>query len=101
MAGAAREWADPFGSFGQLVRPPVQVAMVIGLLAALAVSGAAIVVRFARSAGEERLQLKWFAAAAVLVVATFIALIWTNSDSVAAVILKNLALLCLPSPSRS
>jgi hypothetical protein len=95
MAGATREWADPFASFGQLVSPPVQVAMVSGLLAALAVSGAAIVVRFARSAGEERLQLKWFAAAAVLVVATFIALILTNSDSVAAAILNNLALLCL------
>ena len=69
--------------------------MVICLLAALVVSGAAIVVRFARSAGEERLQLKWFAAAAVLVVATFIALILTNSNSVAAAILNNLALLCL------
>jgi hypothetical protein len=95
MAGAAREWAHPFASFGQLVSPPVQVAMVIGLLAALAVSGAAIVVRFARSAGEERLQLTWFAAAAALVVATFIALILTNSDSVTAAILNNLALLCL------
>jgi hypothetical protein len=59
------------------------------------VSGAAIVARFVRSAGEERLQLKWFAAAAVLVVATFIALILTNSNSVAAAILNNLALLCL------
>jgi hypothetical protein len=52
-------------------------------------------VRFVRSAGEERLQLKWFAAAAVLVVATFIALILTNSNSAAAAILNNLALLCL------
>ena len=41
------------------------------------------------------MQLKWFAAAAVLVVVTFIALILTNSDSVAAAILNNLALLCL------
>ena len=95
MAGATREWAHPFASFGQLVSPPVLAAMVICLLAALVVSGAAIVVRFARSAGEERLQLKWFAAAAVLVVATFIALILTNSNSVAAAILNNLALLCL------
>ena len=95
IAGATREWAHPSVSFDQLVNPPVAVAMVICLLAALAVSGAAIVVRFARSAGEERLQLKWFAAAAVLVVATFIALILTNSDSVAVVILNNLALLCL------
>ena len=75
--------------------PPVLAAMVICFLAALVVSGSAIVVRFARSAGEERLQLKWFAAAAVLVVATFIALILTNSNSVAAAILNNLALLCL------
>ena len=95
MAGATREWADPFASLDQLVSPPVLAAMVIGLLAALVVSGSAIVVRFARSAGEERLQLKWFAAAAVLVVATFFALILTNSDSVAAAILNNLALLCL------
>jgi hypothetical protein len=95
MAGATRAWAHPFASFGQLVSPPVLTAMVICFPAALVVSGAAIVVRFARSAGEERLQLKWFAAAAVLVVATFIALILANSNSVAAAILNNLALLCL------
>jgi hypothetical protein len=95
MAGATREWGNPFASVGQLVSPPVQVAMAIGILAALAVSGAAIVVRFARSAGEERLQLKWFAAATVLVVATFIALILTNSNWVPAIIVNNLAFLCL------
>jgi hypothetical protein len=95
MAGATREWARPFAPFGQLVSPPVLTAMVICFPAALVVSVAAIVVRFVRSAGEERLQLKWFAAAAVLVVATFIALILTNSNSVAAAILNNLALLCL------
>jgi hypothetical protein len=95
MAGAAREWAHPSASFGQLVSPPTLAAMVIGFLAALVVSGSAIVVRFARSTGEERLQLKWFAAAAVLVVATFIALILTNSNSAVAAILSNLALLSL------
>ena len=95
MAGAAREWAHPSVSFGQLVSPPTLAAMVIGFLAALVVSGSAIVVRFARSTGEERLQLKWFAAAAVLVVATFIALILTNSNSAVAAILNNLALLSL------
>jgi hypothetical protein len=95
MAGATRQWAHPFASFGQLVSPPVLAAMLICFPAAFVVSGAAIVVRFARSAGEERLQLKWFAAAAVLVVVTFIALVLTNSNSVAAAILNNLALLCL------
>jgi hypothetical protein len=88
MAGAARGWADRSASLDQLLSPPVLAAMAICLLAALVVSGAAIVVRFARSSGEERLQLKWFAAAAVLVVVTFIAVILTNSDSVAAVILE-------------
>jgi hypothetical protein len=95
MAGAARKWARPSASIGQMLSPPVLAAMVVCLLAALVVSGSAIVVRFARSAGEERLQLKWFAAAAVLVVATFVALILTNSNSAAAIILNNLALLCL------
>jgi hypothetical protein len=95
MAGAAREWAHPSASFAQLVGPPTLAAMVICFLAALVVSGSAVVVRFARSTGDERLQLKWFAAAAVLVVATFIALILTNSNSAAAAILNNLALLSL------
>jgi len=95
MAGATRQWAHPFASFGQLVSPPALAAMLICFPAAFVVSGAAIVVRFVRSAGEERLQLKWFAAAAVLLVVTFIALVLTNSNSVAAAILNNLALLCL------
>jgi K+-sensing histidine kinase KdpD len=63
------------------------------VVAALVVSVVAVVVRFARSRGEERLQLKWFAAAAVLVVATFIASMVT--DSVVAAVLSNLAFLCL------
>ena len=50
--------------------------------------------RFAWSTGEERLQLKWFAAAAVLVVLTLLAVALTNG-SVAANALNNLALLCL------
>ena len=54
---------------------------------------AALVVRFARSVGEERLQLKWFAAAAVLVVVTLIVTFPMNS-AVAGVLL-NLAFLCL------
>jgi signal transduction histidine kinase len=53
----------------------------------------AVVVRFARSAGEERLQLKWFAAAALLVVATMIPTFVTNSVLVN--VLDNLAFLCL------
>ena len=41
---------------------------------ALLVGAAAVAVRFARSTGEERLQLKWFMMAALLVVAAIIPL---------------------------
>ena len=40
---------------------------------------AALLVRFAKSSGEERLQLKWCAAAALVVIVVFIATIWVNS----------------------
>ena len=61
--------------------------------AALLVSGAALVVRFAKSSGEERLQLKWCATAALVLVVVFVASIWLNSAAVN--VLQSLALLCL------
>ena len=63
------------------------------IIAALVVSVAAAVVRFVRSRGEERLQLKWFAVAAVLVVATSIATALTSSA--VASVLQSLAFACL------
>jgi signal transduction histidine kinase len=63
------------------------------MAATLVVSVAAVIVRYVRSSGEERLQLKWFAAAALLVVATTAASFLTFS--VAAIVLSNLAFLCL------
>jgi signal transduction histidine kinase len=94
LVGAIRAWSHPFsGSFSQAVTQPVLVGLLILFPAALLTSVAAVVVRFARSVGEERLQLKWFAAAAVLVVVTFIATIMTNS--VITSVLNNLAFLCL------
>ena len=63
------------------------------LSAALLVSVAALVVRFAKSSGEERLQLKWCAAAALLLVVVFVASIWTNSAVVN--VLQSLAFVCL------
>ena len=62
-------------------------------MAALVVGVTALVVRFARSSGEERLQLKWFAAAALLVVATIIVSLVTNSP--VTIVLENVAFLCL------
>ena len=46
--------------------------MFVLVLVTLVVGVVAVVVRFARSTGDERLQLKWFAAAASPVVATMI-----------------------------
>ena len=61
--------------------------------AALLVSVVAVVVRFAKSSGEERLQLKWCAAAALVLVVVFVASIWVNSAAVN--VLQSLAFLCL------
>jgi hypothetical protein len=89
LVTATRIWSHPFTS-----QAPAFLSAIFFLVpAALAVSVAAVVVRFARSAGEERLQLKWFAAAALLVAATFIPVTLTNS--VAAAVLNNLAFLCV------
>jgi signal transduction histidine kinase len=89
LVNATRIWSHPFTSQA----PSFLSAILFLVPAALAVSVAAVVVRFARSSGEERLQLKWFAAAALLVVATFILSLVTNS--VAAAVLNNLAFLCV------
>jgi len=88
----ARFWSRPFSSPAQAMTPAI-VAVAIVVCAVLVVSVAAVVVRFARSSGEERLQLKWFAAAALLVAATFI--LSVVIDSVLAGALVNVAFLCL------
>jgi signal transduction histidine kinase len=92
LVNATRFWPDPFNPASQ-AGDPLGPAPVLTALAALVVGVVAVVVRFARSAGEERLQLKWFAAAALLVVTTFIASVLINS--VAVNVLNNLAFLCL------
>ena len=81
LIGATRLWAHPFytssspaGLLGLLY---LMTAVLIS--AALLVSVTALVVRFARSTGEERLQLKWCAAAALVLIVVFIASIWVNS----------------------
>ena len=86
---------DLFISSGHLTGPTALLFPITGFLisAALLVSGAALVVRFAKSSGEERLQLKWCAAAALLLVAVFVASIWLNL--VAVNVLQSLAFLCL------
>src|SRR5262245_27727900 len=94
LVNATGSWSHPFSFPGEQTQNLlVLLTTVILLVAALVVSVAAVVVRFARSSGDERLQLKWFAAAALLVVVTFIPSFLTSW--VAAAVLSSLAFLCL------
>src|SRR5215471_4007842 len=61
MLHASRFWSQPL-SEPALAAPTGQAALLLLLTGATAVCVAAGVVRFAQSSGEERLQLKWFAA---------------------------------------
>ncbi|HEX7269334.1 MAG TPA: histidine kinase [Streptosporangiaceae bacterium] len=90
---ATRFWAHPFRPFPDGLYPWVLTAILILLPATYVIGVAALVVRFALSSGDERLQLKWFAAAAlVVVVATSLSSV---TNSVAANVFQGLALLCL------
>ena len=92
---ATQFWQHPFTPPSQATGLTALLSHMTGLLisAALLVSGAALVVRFAKSSGEERLQLKWCATAALLLVVVFVASIWLNSAAVN--VLQSLAFLCL------
>jgi signal transduction histidine kinase len=89
---ATHYWSHPFDSFGSGI-PAYLTATFLLILAAVVVGVTALVVRFAQSSGEERLQLKWFAAAALLVVVTLIASFLANVA--VANVLSNLAFVCL------
>jgi signal transduction histidine kinase len=93
LVDAVRLWRDPFRTFALSYNPPDVTAAYSLMVAALVVSAAAVVVRFARSEGEERLQLKWFMAAGVLLVATLIP--WFLTDLLFTGLLTNVAFLCL------
>jgi hypothetical protein len=97
LIAATRVWAHPFTSPAQAGGSTWVGALFLLtsflISAALLVSVAALVVRFAKSSGEERLQLKWCAAAALVLVVVFVASIWANSAAVN--VLQSLAFLCL------
>jgi signal transduction histidine kinase len=86
---ATQAWRDPFsaaafeGEFGLLFVAALMVALVPPLVA--------VVVRFRRSRGDERLQMKWFAAGVISVVVTLVADNFSGSSWIAA--LSGLALL--------
>jgi signal transduction histidine kinase len=94
LVSASHVWAHPFTtSFRQLGNLALVTGMFALVFAGLAVGVAALVVRFARSKGEERLQLKWFAAAAVLVLVMLFVTFPASSE--VANVLSDLAFLCL------
>ncbi len=97
LIAATRTWAHPFafsGPAGPGGLAALFFRITTGLIsAALLVSVAALVVRFAKSAGEERLQLKWCAWAALVLALVFVISIWANSAAVN--VLQSLAFVCL------
>ena len=93
LVDAVRLWRDPFRTSLPTYNPPDVTAAYGLMVAALVVSAAAVVVRFARSSGEERLQLKWFMAAGVFLVATLIP--WFLTNWLLTGLLTNVAFLCL------
>jgi hypothetical protein len=95
LIAAARLWSRPFISPSQVPGLTTSLFRMTSVLisAALLVSVTALVVRFAKSSGEERLQLKWCAAAALLLAVVFVASTWVNSGFVA--VLQSLAFACL------
>jgi hypothetical protein len=86
---ATRAWNDPFHplqSGGQSASVFFLVFFLVPLLTTFVGSLAAVAVRFWGSSGDERLQLKWFATAAALVVATFVPGFFSSSPNPSALI---------------
>jgi signal transduction histidine kinase len=93
IVGASLAWSHPFVSLYQVYLPGPFAGILFALPAALAVCALAVVIRFFRSSGEERLQLTWFAAATTVLGGALIPRILT--DSTASIIVMDLALVCL------
>ncbi len=96
---ATAGWSDPFGgidaaagSAGDVARVAIVIA-VSAEVVALLLSVASLVVRFRRSTGVERLQLKWFVSAAALAAVAFSVGIFVDSAVVSVIL--SISLLCL------
>ncbi len=95
---SARAWRNPYNqpsSGGSNF--PFLFVFILPIVTALLLSLVGLVVRFRRSAGDERLQLKWFVTAAILLVAAFIPGFFSSSSSPAPFVsvLQSLALVFL------
>jgi signal transduction histidine kinase len=93
IVGVALAWSHPFWTLYQVYLPRPFEDLGYPLPVALAVCAMSVVVRFARSAGEERVRLTWFAIAAAVLSVTVIPRILTNA--VVWVIPMNLAVVGL------
>jgi signal transduction histidine kinase len=70
---STKAWSHPYRQpSGGGVQSMFLLLVILPILVALLVSLFGLVVRFRRSAGEERLQLKWFVAGAILLVLGFV-----------------------------
>jgi signal transduction histidine kinase len=90
-------WTHPYNQPSSGSNFPFLFVFILPIVTALLLSLVALVVRFRRSTGDERLQLKWFVTAATLVVAAFIPGFFSSSSSPAPLIsvLQSLALVFL------
>jgi signal transduction histidine kinase len=93
IVGACLVWSHPFVGIFQVYTPGAFAATRPTLPIALALCAAAVVGRFIKSTGEERLQLTWFAAAATVLGVVLIPRILINSALFA--IMMNLAVIGL------
>ncbi|HEX4396127.1 MAG TPA: histidine kinase [Trebonia sp.] len=90
---ATRYYSRPFAIYGGGQAPALLQVENLLIPVSILLSVISLIVRFVKSAGDERLQLKWFATAAVLVLLTIIPAALTNSA--AASVLLNVALFCM------
>jgi signal transduction histidine kinase len=91
--GASLVWSHPFVSLYRVYGPGALGPLLFSLPAALALCVLAVIVRFARSSGEERLQLTWFAfATAVLGVTAVLRMV---ASSAGTTIAMDVAVICL------
>ena len=96
---ATRIWSDPFVGFESAVRGlpgtvlPVFIIAVLGFPLTLVLSAVSVVVRFRRSSGDERQQLKWFAASATLVAASIAVGFFSQAIAASAAVTLSLSFL--------
>ena len=90
---ATRYYSRPFAMYGAGQAPALLQVENLLIPVAILLSVISLIVRFVKSAGDERLQMKWLAAAAVLVLLTIIPSALTHSA--AASVLLNVALFCM------